>query len=106
MIMYIVTNTIKVKSAFLPKMIAQFQSSHTNEKMTGVPGFLGFELMQREVEPEISELVVLSRWQSEADQRNWTKSQSFAQLHPKKNKQTTNVDSPVLGNVVARFTTI
>lgn len=103
--MYIVTNTIQVKSAFLPKMIEQFQSSHTNEKMKDVPGFIGFELLQRTVDDLTSELVVLSRWQTETDQKNWTKSQSFADLHPKRG-EAKNANSPVLSNTVARFTTV
>ncbi|MFD1899529.1 antibiotic biosynthesis monooxygenase [Enterococcus termitis] len=33
--------------------------------------------------PEITELVVLSRWTSKEHQKNWVKSQSFKQMHQK-----------------------
>ena len=105
--MYIVTNTIQIKTPHADKMVQRFQSAHTMESMEGVSGFISVELMQRLLpeDDQVTELVVLSRWESEEDQRNWVDSSSFKGLHQKKPTGDTSQqqESPVLGNVVARF---
>lgn len=105
--MYIVTNTIKVKTPFLERMTQQFLSSHTQSKMTDVPGFLGFEVFYRDVpdEADVSEVVALSRWESESDQLAWTQSDSFQSLHQhrKQAHEGKPKESPVPGNTVSRY---
>ena len=109
--MFIVTNTIQIQTPHAETIIQRFQSSHTKESMTNVTGFLSFELMSRTLpdDPDITELVVLSRWDSEKDQQNWTASNSFKGLHQKKAASTSKSkkeSSPVLGNTVARYFTV
>ncbi|MGX7245672.1 antibiotic biosynthesis monooxygenase [Enterococcus quebecensis] len=91
--MYIVTNTIQTETAQSQKIIQQFTAGHTKESMELVDGFLNFQLMHRTLpeNPEITELVVLSRWVSKEQQKNWVQSASFKQMHQR--KQTTNDDS-------------
>ncbi|MBL1226084.1 antibiotic biosynthesis monooxygenase [Enterococcus sp. BWR-S5] len=106
--MFIVTNTIQVTTAHADKMIERFRSTHTNERMTGVTGFLNFEVMHRTLpeNSEVTELVVLSRWESQQDQENWTASNSFKDLHKGKKAEqpkTTKEASPVLGNTIAKY---
>lgn len=87
--MYIVTNTIQIEPEFADKVITQFVSRHTKENMAGVVGFIDFELLLNQQDnPEYKELVVLSRWEDKDSQKNWLKTQSFKNLHPKA-KQTT-----------------
>lgn len=87
--MYIVTNTIQTETDYSQKIIQQFTASHTKESMDAVEGFLDFQLMQRELpdNPEVTELVVLSRWESKKHQKNWVQSQSFKKMHQRKNPQ-------------------
>lgn len=106
--MFIVTNTIQVTTAHADKMIQRFRSTHTNDRMTGVKGFLNFEVMHRVLpdSPEITELVVLSRWESQEDQENWTAGNSFKDLHKGKKAERpapSKEASPVLGNVIAKY---
>ncbi|ALS03289.1 hypothetical protein ATZ33_06225 [Enterococcus silesiacus] len=84
--MYIVTNTIQTETAQSQKIIRQFTAGHTKESMETVEGFLNFQLMQRTLpdDPNVTELVVLSRWTSREHQKNWVKSQSFKQMHQRK----------------------
>ncbi|MGX7262940.1 antibiotic biosynthesis monooxygenase [Enterococcus crotali] len=84
--MYIVTNTIQTETAQSQRIIQQFTAGHTKESMEKVDGFLNFQLMQRTLpdDPEVTELVVLSRWTSKEHQKNWVKSQSFKQMHQRK----------------------
>ncbi|WP_321382643.1 antibiotic biosynthesis monooxygenase [uncultured Enterococcus sp.] len=106
--MFIVTNTIQVATAHADKMIDRFRSTHTNERMTGVKGFLNFEVMHRILpeNSEITELVVLSRWESQKNQENWTASNSFKDLHKGKKTEQPEITkkvSPVLGNTIAQY---
>ncbi|EOL43392.1 antibiotic biosynthesis monooxygenase [Enterococcus caccae] len=91
--MYIVTNTIQTETAHSQKIIQQFTAGHTKESMEAVEGFLDFQLMQRIVpeNPDITELVVLSRWMSKEHQKNWVNSQSFKKMHQRKG---TDVEVP------------
>ncbi|MFD2305416.1 antibiotic biosynthesis monooxygenase [Enterococcus termitis] len=84
--MFIVTNTIQTETEHSQRIIQQFTAGHTKESMETVDGFLNFQLMHRLLpdNPEITELVVLSRWTSKEHQKNWVKSQSFKQMHQKK----------------------
>lgn len=81
--MYIVTNTIQTETAQSQKIIEKFTAGHTKENMEAVEGFLNFQLMHRLLpdDPKVTELVILSRWASKEDQKNWVKSQSFKQMH-------------------------
>ncbi|MFD2729243.1 antibiotic biosynthesis monooxygenase [Enterococcus camelliae] len=109
--MYLVTNTINVKKSFLEQMVNQFRSSHTQEQMQDVPGFLGFEVFYRELpdEEDVSEIVALSRWENEAAQLAWLASDSFKSLHQRRKAadsgtETTNqTERPVLGNTIRRY---
>ncbi|WP_086312774.1 heme oxygenase (staphylobilin-producing) [Enterococcus sp. 7F3_DIV0205] len=95
--MYIVTNTIKTETAHSQKIIKQFTAGHTKESMEAVDGFLNFQLMHRLLpeDPEITELVVLSRWTSKEHQKNWVNSQSFKQMHQRKdNKEEPENEKP------------
>lgn len=84
--MYIVTNTIQTETDHSQKIIQQFTAGHTKESMEAVEGFLNFQLMHRTLpdNPEVTELVVLSRWTSKEHQKKWVKSQSFKKMHQKK----------------------
>ncbi|MBO0446885.1 MULTISPECIES: antibiotic biosynthesis monooxygenase [Enterococcus] len=84
--MYIVTNTIQTETAHSQRIIQQFTAAHTKESMEAVNGFLNFQLMHRTLphDPEITELVVLSRWSSKEHQKNWVQSQSFKNMHQRK----------------------
>ncbi|MGX6970075.1 antibiotic biosynthesis monooxygenase [Vagococcus bubulae] len=83
--MYSVTNTIHIETPFAENMIQRFTSSHTTSAMEKVDGFIQFQLMTR-VLPEdenVTELVVLSLWDSKEQQKAWVKSQSFKDVHKK-----------------------
>ncbi|MBO0472888.1 heme oxygenase (staphylobilin-producing) [Enterococcus sp. DIV0840] len=84
--MYIVTNTIQTETDHSQKIIQQFTAGHTKESMEMVEGFLNFQLMHRTLpdNPEVTELVVLSRWTSKEHQKNWVKSQAFKKMHQRK----------------------
>lgn len=110
--MFIVTNTIQVKQAFLEQMVQKFRSTFAQEKMKGVPGFIQFEVLYRELPetPTIGEIVVVSRWDTSESQVAWTKSESFKALHPRRPLTTATADdvpmkkeSPVIRNTVSRY---
>lgn len=84
--MYIVMNTIQTETVHSQKIIQQFTAGHTKESMEAVEGFLNFQLMHRTLpdDPNVTELVVLSRWTSKEQQKNWVKSQAFKKMHQKK----------------------
>lgn len=84
--MYIVTNTIQTETDHSQKIIQQFTAGHTKESMEAVDGFLNFQLMHHTLpeDPEVTELVVLSRWTSKEHQKNWVKSQAFKKMHQRK----------------------
>lgn len=88
--MYIVTNTIQTETVRSQKIIQQFTAGHTKESMQAVEGFLDFQLMQRELPDnhDVTELVVLSRWESKEHQKNWVQSQSFKNMHQRKEPET------------------
>lgn len=83
--MYIVTNTIQTETDHSEKIIQQFTAGHTKENMDKVDGFVDFQLMHRLLpdNPQVTELVVLSRWESKEHQKGWVKSQSFKNMHKK-----------------------
>lgn len=110
--MFVVTNTIQVKQAFLEQMVQKFRSTFAQEKMRGVPGFIQFEVLYRELPdtPALSEIVVVSRWESSEAQVSWTKSDAFKTLHPRRQSVTNTADaittkqeSPVIRNTVSRY---
>lgn len=84
--MYIVTNTIQTETDDSHKIIHQFTAGHTKESMEAVDGFLNFQLMHRTLpdDPQVTELVVLSRWTSKEHQKNWVNSQAFKKMHQRK----------------------
>lgn len=84
--MYIVTNTIQTETDDSHKIIQQFTAGHTKESMEAVDGFLNFQLMHRMLpdDPQVTELVVLSRWTSKEHQKNWVNSQAFKKMHQRK----------------------
>ncbi|MGY3778767.1 antibiotic biosynthesis monooxygenase [Isobaculum melis] len=81
--MFVVTNTIKTQAENAEKIVQQFMSGHTGKAMEGIPGFQKFELLNRSncKNPAVSEIVVLSYWESRAHQKAWVSSNSFKQLH-------------------------
>ncbi|MBO0439669.1 antibiotic biosynthesis monooxygenase [Candidatus Enterococcus ikei] len=107
--MYIVTNTIQTETAHSQRIIQQFTAGHTKESMEAVDGFLNFQLMHRTLpnDPEITELVVLSRWTSKEHQKNWVQSQSFKQMHQRKEpKQETDVEKKrpgIISSTIAEY---
>ncbi|GGC79857.1 antibiotic biosynthesis monooxygenase [Enterococcus wangshanyuanii] len=107
--MYIVTNTIQVETEHSQKIIQQFTAGHTKESMEAVEGFLNFQLMYRSLpdNPEVTELVVLSRWVSKEHQKNWVNSQSFKQMHQRntENKQSTEKPkrSGIISSTIAEY---
>ncbi|WP_099224550.1 heme oxygenase IsdG [Listeria costaricensis] len=84
--MIIVTNTIKVEKGYAAHVIKQF-AGHAGDgaptrQIADVDGFLGFELWQTHLpEADYEEVVVTSKWVSEAAQKAWVKSDSFKQAH-------------------------
>lgn len=81
--MYSVTNTIHIETPYSEKMIERFASTHTKDLMQDVDGFISFQLMSRELPDEegVTELVVLSLWESKEQQKNWVKSEAFKKVH-------------------------
>ncbi|MBO0469415.1 antibiotic biosynthesis monooxygenase [Enterococcus sp. DIV0242_7C1] len=107
--MYIVTNTIQAETEHSQRIIQQFTAGHTKESMEAVEGFLNFQLMYRVLPetPEITELVVLSRWVSKEHQKNWVKSQSFKQMHQrnseKKESREKSKSSGIISSTIAEY---
>lgn len=107
--MYIVTNTIQTETAHSQKIIQKFTAGHTQESMEAVDGFLNFQLMQRILpnNPEITELVVLSRWVSKEHQKNWVQSQSFKKMHQRKESSQDVSEEPkrpgIISSTIAEY---
>lgn len=107
--MYIVTNTIQTETAHSQKIIQQFTAGHTKESMEAVDGFLNFQLMQRTLpdNPEVTELVVLSRWTSKEHQKNWVQSQSFKKMHQRKKSTDETVEKKkrpgIISSTIAEY---
>ncbi|MCO6018951.1 MULTISPECIES: antibiotic biosynthesis monooxygenase [Carnobacterium] len=78
--MFIVTNTIQTEKDATDKVIEKFMG-HGKVSTQGVKGFLGLELLQTRTTGEFDELVVLSRWETESDQKEWVKSEAFKKAH-------------------------
>lgn len=105
--MYSVTNTIHVETPFAENMIKGFTSSHTKDAMSDIDGFINFQLMVRELPDEnnVTELVVLSLWESKEHQKAWVKSQAFKDVHKKddSNKSGENRRQGFIKNSIAEF---
>ena len=76
--MYAVTNRIKVKTGHGPEMEEVFGKRGGVEKE---PGFKSFELWKLEADDDHEVYLVVTRWGSKDDFKNWTKSDSFKRAH-------------------------
>lgn len=107
--MYSVTNTIHVETPYAENMIKGFTSSHTKEAMSHVEGFINFQLMSRELpdEENVTELVVLSLWESREHQKGWVKSQAFKDVHKRDDSNESTKEKPkrqgFIRNSIAEF---
>lgn len=107
--MYIVTNTIQTKTDHSQKIIQQFTAGHTKESMEAVAGFLNFQLIYRTLpdDPEVTELVVLSRWTSKEHQKIWVKSQDFKKMYQRKEtdkESTGDIKRPsIISSTIAEY---
>lgn len=80
--MFIVTNTIKIEKNQVEDVIARFNGGHATASIEGIEGFLGFEVWRKkDTNPEFSEIVVTSRWDNEAHQKAWLKTEGFKKAH-------------------------
>ena len=76
--MYAVTNRIRVKTGH------GVDIEKTVGKRGGVekePGFKSFELWRQEVEEDHEVFLVVTRWETKEDFKNWTQSASFREAH-------------------------
>lgn len=106
--MFIVTNTIKTEKAATAQVIARFAGGHATASITDIQGFLGFELWEKETEnTEYDEIVVVSKWETKADQKAWLKTEGFKKAHGRTDD--TRAEKPkhtgIIGNEIAEYTT-
>lgn len=76
--MYAVTNRIKVQKGRGAEMEEVFGKRGGVEKE---PGFKSFELWRLDADEDHEEYLVVTRWDSKEDFKNWTQSDSFKQAH-------------------------
>ena len=76
--MYAVTNRIKVQKGHGSDLEEVFGKRGGVEKE---PSFKSFELWRLDAEDEHEEYLVVTRWESKDDFKNWTKSDSFKEAH-------------------------
>lgn len=55
--------------------------ANRDSKLAGTGGFLGFELLRRELESGEVEFLVISRWESQDAFQGWLRSDSFREAH-------------------------
>ncbi|WP_088815686.1 MULTISPECIES: heme oxygenase IsdG [Listeria] len=108
--MIIVTNTIKVEKGYGDQVIKQFTgadgSGHPTKDIAEVEGFLGFELWKTHLpESDFEEVVVTSKWVSEAAQKAWVKSDAFKKTHgrTKDSREQKRDRKGILGNEVVQY---
>ena len=77
--MFLAMNRFKVKRGREAEFIAIWQQR--NSYLDEVPGFVSFNLLQAESEPEYSLFASHSVWESEQAFENWTKSEAFRKAH-------------------------
>lgn len=76
--MFIVTNCVKVKKDEGFKLINRFNKVGKVEEMKG---FLGLEVLETQKLKDYDEVSIVTRWESEEDFKNWTKSDAFKESH-------------------------
>ena len=76
--MYAVTNRIKVQKGHGHEMEEVFGKRGGVEKE---PGFKSFELWRLDAEDDHEDYLVVTRWESKDDFKNWTQSDSFKEAH-------------------------
>ena len=76
--MYAVTNRIKVEKGHGGEMEEVFGKRGGVEKE---PGFKSFELWRMDADEDHEEYLVVTRWESKEDFKNWTQSDSFKEAH-------------------------
>ena len=76
--MYAVTNRIKVKTGHGHDLEETFGKRGGVEKE---PGFKSFELWRQEAEEDHEVYLVVTRWETKEDFKNWTQSDSFKEAH-------------------------
>ncbi|MCM3112707.1 heme oxygenase [Lederbergia lenta] len=79
--MIIVTNTSKITKGNGEKLIERFNKVGKVEFMDG---FLGLEVMFTKNLRDYDEVSVVTRWETEAAFKNWTKSDAFRESHSKR----------------------
>ncbi|MGX7418436.1 antibiotic biosynthesis monooxygenase [Carnobacterium gallinarum] len=107
--MFIVTNTIKIEKDQVEQVVARFNGGHAKASITGIDGFLGFEIWQKKgTSPDFSEIVVTSRWDSEKQQKAWLKTEGFKKAHgrtPDTREQHAQRNG-IISNEIAEFETV
>ncbi|MEI3607545.1 heme oxygenase [Pseudogracilibacillus sp. SE30717A] len=76
--MYIVTNTTKIKKDEGIKLINRFNKVGKVEMMEG---FLGLEVLETQKLKDYDEVTIVTRWETEDNFKNWTKSEAFKEAH-------------------------
>lgn len=95
--MYVVMNVLSIPEEHKGKMAEMFASSGKN--MKSIPGCLEFQFLDAVGE---NKQVVYTKWESEADFHNWTKSDAFAQAHSHERTQ----ESPAANSKVEMYTVV
>ncbi|GGE70084.1 antibiotic biosynthesis monooxygenase [Priestia taiwanensis] len=86
--MYIVTNTIRVKTGFGDELIARFKETKAIQEFEG---FVRLELWRTEGVTEFEELKVCTTWDKKESFEAWFKSESFKKAHSGKKGKSGNV---------------
>ena len=76
--MYVATNGITISKGNGADLEERFRQQGGVKQQ---PGFLGFELWQLRGNGETEEFLVVTHWESEAAQAEWTRSEAFRQAH-------------------------
>lgn len=79
--MYIVTNTTTINKGEGYKLVNRFDKVG---KVEAMKGFQGLEVLTRHKLNDVDEVSIVTRWDSEEDFKNWTKSDAFKEAHQHK----------------------
>ena len=83
--MYVAINRLQVPAEYASHLEGAF--GRDPRSMSGVPGFVAFQLLRNTAE---SEFLVITTWQDEASFNAWRESDAFQRAHSQ-----TNPNSPV-----------
>lgn len=107
--MFIVTNTIKIEKEHVDQVVTRFNGGHAQASIAGIEGFLGFELWRKkDTHPDYSEVVVTSRWDNEANQKAWLKTDGFKKAHGRTadTREQHAHRTGIISNEIAEFETV